>query len=184
MHGRVVHGRFLGKHPHWPIIDGILYHSSIKDLKVSYEFMVDTGADRTLIVPDHQEILGIRDEELIPIEKPIHTFAGQLQLKCLRECSLVLNDTHNNAVYINDFTVFFIAKKSKWKLFPKDDRPLSDKRIFFPSIIGRDLLSEMSLGYSESSEYLFVTRDTINYFSTLHSSFPKPPEPDSMTWNH
>ena len=175
-----VHGRFHDIPPYWPLISGVVLHPSIPH-KLSYDFMIDTGADRTLIVPDHQELIKVPDEELVSIEKPIHSFAGKLELECLTNCTLVFNDRQNNTYHFPESILYFLSSKSKRKISSTNQHPLTGVERF-PSVIGRDLLSHLSLGYCKISDYLFVTNRTSTYFDALHEHFPKPPEPDS--WLH
>ena len=171
-----VHGRFHPEPPFWPVISGTVLHRCVK-FELSYDFMVDTGADRTLIVPDHQEVIAVPPEELIPIEKPIHSFAGELELECLTKCTIIFNDMENNAYRFSDVILYFLSRKSRRKMSSDDGRPLTGVERF-PSVIGRDLLSKLSLGYCKPSDYLFVTNQTSTYFEALHHHFPKPKEPD------
>ena len=175
-----VHGRFHSTPPYWPVISGMVLHPSI-DFQISYEFMVDTGADRTLIVPDHQELIDVPQNKLIPVEKPIHSFAGKLELECLPDCTIVFNDMNNNAYRFRKVKLYFLSKKSKRRV-SAGGRPLTGVERF-PSVIGRDLLAQVSLGYCKTSDYLFVTNEVDRYFNALHEHFPKPSMPEWDIWD-
>jgi hypothetical protein len=48
----------------------------------------------------------------------------------------------------------------------------------YPNLIGRNVLEQLSLGYCQTSLYLFVTKQIGDYRAVLDANFPKPPDID------
>jgi hypothetical protein len=98
-------------------------------------FLVDTGADATIITREYQYLLSITDEEL-KIDSHVHTITGKAAFRLLNNCSIIFNDVNNKPVIFNELSIYFHPKKNIVnKLFDKDDM------VFHPNILGRNVLN-------------------------------------------
>ncbi|MGD0785396.1 MAG: hypothetical protein ABR969_06255 [Sedimentisphaerales bacterium] len=177
------HGYFHIKQPNRPLIVALFSHPSIKHAR-QLEFIIDTGADRTFIVPDWQKLLDIHDKDLREYPGDIHTFAGTIKMRCLDGCSLIFpryNPEGNpkSAYQVSNLRVFFAANSGFFSSLRR--KPLTGAGKF-PNVLGRDVLQQMSLGYCKTSSYLFVTQRTKDYQTALTSVFPNPQEAQKTNW--
>ena len=62
-----------------PIKMATVLHPSRPKTKVGWEFVIDTGADRTLISPHYEEILQIPKRLLTYETRPTPTLAGEIK---------------------------------------------------------------------------------------------------------
>ncbi len=146
-----------------PTVVGSLIHPDIQK-KIPLEFIVNTGADYTLITPVHQALLGIRDNQLLQVPEPFETLAGPLHVDALPECTLLIGDSDGNVLGIKSLTVYFLSKKSKKKLAKRGGS--------FLNILGRDAMQHLALGYCQSYGRLFLTPRTADYSHSLEKHFP------------
>lgn len=150
-----------------------VFHPSLTHKPLDYgrtlQFVIDTGAEKTLIVPYYEELLGIPDDELVPDPEPINTIGGEVRLVCLPNCCLVLNNMQHRPYVVGRLSIYFFAPQEKMKKKP----PLMGEPDF-PCIFGRDVLDQLSLGYCQTSDYLFVTKQTDKYRDKLQEEFPPP----------
>ena len=145
-----------------------IFHLSI-GFSRGLHFVIDTGAERTLIVPYYEEMLQIPQNKLLRDPEPIDTIGGKINLVCLPNCCLVFNDLQHRPYPVGRISVYFFAPEEKRKKVP----PLMGKPDF-PCVLGRDILEQLSLGYCQTSDYLFVTKQTEQYRDILQRQFPKP----------
>lgn len=162
------HGWFHKKHRHRPMIIAEIFHQSI-GFSRGLHFVIDTGAERTLVVPYYEDMLQIPQDKLERDPYPIDTIGGKINLVCLPNCCLVFNDLQHKPYPVGRISVYFFAPEEKRKRKP----PLMGKPDF-PCVLGRDILEQLSLGYCQTSDYLFVTKQTKQYRDILQQQFPKP----------
>ncbi len=165
----ITHGWFHRKHRHRPMIIAEVFHPSI-GFSRGLNFVIDTGAERTLIVPYYEKMLKIPQDELVRDPNPIDTIGGKVHLVSLPSCCIVFNDLQDRPYPVGRISVYFFASEEK----DKEIAPLMGKPDF-PCILGRDVLQQLSLGYCQTSDYLFVTRNTKEYRDVMQREFPKPP---------
>lgn len=172
-----VHGYWDGASPHRPMINATFVHPCTK-AEVCLDFMIDTGADRTFIVPEHQSLLEIPPSEL-QFETPfVQTLAGMLRFRALQGCTLIFNKGQKEAHAVNDITVFFAHYLPGWwsnitRRFSNKPRPLVGEGQSY-SVIGRDVLQKLSLGFCKEKNLLFLSKRTDAYYAALENIFPKP----------
>jgi hypothetical protein len=165
----ITHGRFHKQHRHRPMIIAEIFHPSI-GFSRGFNFVIDTGAERTLIVPYYENMLKIPTNMLVRDIGPIDTIGGKVSLVYLPFCSMVFNDMQGKPYPVGRINVYFFAPEEKSKIMaPLIGRP------DFPCILGRDILQQLSLGYCQTSDYLFVTKNTKEYRDILLKEFPRPP---------
>lgn len=166
--------------PHRPTVLAYFTHSCINKEKqcTPIRFLIDTGADRTFIVPEHQALLEIPPEHINFEVKPVDTLAGQYPFKYLRDCALTFVGDNGVVKTVKDLTIYFAAnsKKGLFNIFKKNDKPLSASGVY-PSILGRDVLKELCMGYSNEKDYLFLSQRNDDYYKCLSTNFLKPPPP-------
>lgn len=165
----ITHGWFHKKHRQRPMIIAEIFHPSM-GFSRGFHFVIDTGAEKTLIVPYYEEMLKISQDALVRDPNPIDTIGGKVYLVCLPDCSVVFNDLNQQPYVVGRVGVHFFSSEEKSKVAA----PLTGDPDF-PCILGRDVLDKLSLGYCQTSDYLFVTRWTNQYRDTLQLQFPKPP---------
>jgi len=178
----IVHGTWEGTAlPHRPTINAFFSHPCTKRDFVSLKFLIDTGADQTFIVPEHQDLLhipyGCTDFQV----KPVDTLAGKYPFNFLTGCSLTFISHDNTPKIISDVTVYFAVKPktgviSKILGLKEKEVPLGAGGVY-PSILGRDVLSQLCMGYCSTSDYLFLSQRYADYHKCLSTHFPKPPTP-------
>lgn len=162
-----VHGHFHSAYQRRPIISATLVHGCV-NARIPLDFMVDTGADRTLLVPEHQELLGISSEHLVSVPNPIYTLAGPVQCDSLPGCALVFVDRDDNPLAIHGVDVWFLRnKKTKWKEFMGEG--------CVPSILGRDVLEKLALSYCPQRDQLLLTDRTAQYSDLVAAEFGEAP---------
>lgn len=175
----IIHGIWRDKTPHRPIIHATLAHESISHTR-SIDFIIDTGADKTFIAPDHQEILGISTKQLKFETKPVQTLSGVFRFHFLTGCSLVFNGKDDQPHLLKDITAYFSTRKqSVWdRLFRRKNENRRGQALFgkgnYPSILGRDVLQKLSLGFCRTSDILFISNKHENYSKALGSEFASP----------
>jgi hypothetical protein len=131
-------------------------------------FVVDSGADHSFIVPHDEQLLGVARDNLVEVGEDAHTFVGSIKLLALPHCSIVLNDFYNAPHVVSDISICFIDPRDQKKL-----KPFATDGAF-PSVLGRDVLDKLSMGYCKRSSYLFLTDDADRYYTKLRDHFPKP----------
>jgi hypothetical protein len=127
--------------PHAKII-GSLKCSQFNDLR-TVEFVVDSGATFTTLLPFHVTLLGIDLEILEPAPKPCYTATGTPIYPLLLpdvELHLEKNDGKRNSFEI--FTLPFIHCMPT--LPPNPSNRLSPQRVAINSLLGMDVLSNFS----------------------------------------
>jgi hypothetical protein len=173
------HGRWDGQEPHRPLISATFSHPRI-DSKLTLPFIVDTGADKTFIVPEHQRLLNIHPD-LTPFEtEPVHTISGTYPFNYLTGCSLIFTGLDGSPHKIDDITIYFppTRKCSRWNPLNWISSKKKNESLVgegdFPSILGRDILQKLSVGYCKEKDYLFISQRNREYFIALKDEFPKP----------
>jgi hypothetical protein len=171
------HGKFHPKYPFYPFIIAYFEHPSIKYPR-AVQFVIDTGADRTCISPDWRYLLQIPDREFQKYHTPQVTIAGKVRVDCLTNCTISFNryqpnNTRDVYRFANLCILFSRLKYGSLSSAIRYRRLLRNVGNI-PSILGRDVLSKMSLGYCQTSEYLFVTDQCVRYYQALSVHFPKP----------
>ena len=167
------HGQFDGYDRIRPIISAEIWHPNITfDLSGPFCFVIDSGADHTFIVPHDEAMLGIPSGNLEEVKEEAHTFVGPVKLLTLKNSIIVFNDETNYPHPIPNIDICFAAPAYRDKL-----KPLAVDGAF-PSVLGRDVLDKLSMGYCKRSNYLFVTDDAERYYAELSKHFPKPPRYD------
>lgn len=174
----ITHGHFHHVYPHRPLIVASLYHKSLQ-YPCSLEFVIDTGADRTYIVPDDCNRLGISSNALIQAPGPIHTFVGLVDFYYMPNCSLIFTDHDQNSYIIEDMPIFFPPPRRSipFRWFGKDVLLGEGK---FPSVLGRDALEGLSMAFCKTSKYLFLTSRCDDYRQALEDAFGPPVNPNDM----
>ena len=172
----IVHGRFDNRFPHRPIVSCSLMHPAIKP-KISWDFVIDTGADKTFIVPDYQNLLSIPKKYLQFETRPVQTLGGPFKFKFMTHCTLVFNDAKNQPHEIKDLTVYFAAQKGFGNQGSVEGAQPEKTLVGegkFPNVLGRDVLSQVSLGFCKTNNVLFVTKHYSNYLKALNVKFARP----------
>jgi hypothetical protein len=137
----IAHGRWSG-YPPRPMIVGVFIHRRL-EIQCPIEFLIDTGADRTLIAPEYQAILRIPDNELTPYTTPVRTLGGNQYFSYLSDCILVFpSDTPKSLCYKNLNLFFYSPRRKLGFLHPLHKQNPIEWQGKFPSILGRDVLSE------------------------------------------
>lgn len=149
-----------------PMILAAVSHPDIQ-YTCTLPFVIDTGAERTLIVPRYEDILKIRKKAYISNPYSIDSIGGPVFFRCLPKCTIVFTDYNHCSYPVKNISVHFFCQQRMKKV------PLLGKADY-PNILGRDVLDQVSLGYCQQSEYLFVTKDTENYGQALFPHFPQP----------
>jgi hypothetical protein len=144
-----------------------VYHPHI-ETPHGLEFVIDTGAEMTLIVPYWEQVLNIRKGKLLDNPYEIDTIGGKISLACLPHCSIVFLDVENKPYPVHDVSIHFFSEKQKRKKTALMGEPV------YPNVIGRDVLTGLSLGYCQTSKYLFVTKEIGDYKNVLKQKFPPP----------
>ena len=80
------HGHWHGDEPHRPIVYATFYHPQ-GGAAATLDFLIDTGADQTFIVPDHQRLLGIPKDFGGFRTKPVHTLGGIYKFNYMTNCN-------------------------------------------------------------------------------------------------
>ena len=170
-----------GSRPERPrptIIATVLHPSLPKVCHVGWEFVIDTGADRTLIAPDYQQILGIPDKLLKFEVSPMPTLGGEIKFRYLKDCSLVFTTDENfKPRTIGGLILYFPPKPASLrsnlcrKLFRCRHGDILFGKKPYPCILGRDVLNRLSVGYCQTSNILFVTARHTDYATALESYF-------------
>lgn len=148
------------------MIVATIFHESI-GMSRPLPFVIDTGAERTLIPIDYERTLGINSDSLVEETIPINTLGGPVRLAYLPKCCIVLNDMNDAPYVVGPKDIYFFSSEEKQKKHP----PLTGVPDF-PCVLGRDVLDKLSLGYCQDSKYLFVTKKTELYRDTLLKEFP------------
>jgi len=164
------HGWFNRDNQNRPTILAEVHHHSMGEPR-QFEFVIDTGAENTLIVPYWEKVLDIDKKYLVQSEYPIDTIGGPIYISGLPHCSIVFTDSQNRPYPIDNIMVYFFSPKQK-----KQKIALEGDAVY-PNVIGRDVLGQVSLGYCQTSSCLFVTKQIQNYRIVLEGSFP-PPQTD------
>ncbi len=145
----------LVSYPYRPIITAEFSHLKA-GVRRHLEFLVDTGADHTVIVPEAQKKIEIHDSDLSPVPTKAKTLGGEVEFQFLRECTLTfssVNKAEGEVLPVSDLTLYFSPKPIAKK---KSPLPLSGEG-HIPCILGRDVLQGFSMGYSEKNGILFLT---------------------------
>lgn len=174
-----VHGMFATNHGKKPTIWATILHPKIK-VQISMPFIVDTGADSTLIVPYYESILGVAQRSMKHGDVPFETIGGDIYLAVLGGCTIYISGIgHEGGYSVNPVPVKFFSKK----LMKRHGRniPLAGDANY-PNILGRDVFDYVSLGYCQSSLCLFVTEETTRYRSALDPHFPRPIDEERVQW--
>ncbi len=148
-------------------------HHPVIEYEYTLQFVVDTGAEKTLVVPAYEELLCIPDSELIESPYEMDSIGGPVFFRCLPKCSLIFTDRLNRPYPVHGINIHFFSRK-KMKKLPLTGVP------DYPNLLGRDVLEQMSLGYCQTSECLFITKETVRYREALIEDFPQPFH--EMTW--
>ncbi|MDD5063694.1 MAG: hypothetical protein PHQ35_02900 [Phycisphaerae bacterium] len=165
------HGYFIQEPYSRPIVSATIWHECM-EFPATLEFLIDTGADHTLIVPDDEPRFNIQEDQLIKVPDLVHTFVGPIEMRQLNHCSVIFIDRFGEPYTVENVGVCFLAPDFKKKV-----RPLMGKGTYV-NVLGRDVLHQLSLGYCKRSEYVFLTANRTGYFDALSDVFPKPPEFD------
>ncbi len=165
--------RFDDKEPHWPLIVAYFRHPLVRSPRI-LEFIIDTGADRTLIVPDWQELLDIPKRALEPHPLPILTVAGPVRMDCLSNCTLdFFRGNRMSQFYeVSNLRIFFSPSRRRWWWPWRRGHRLKLGEGKFPNILGRDVLAHLSLGYCKPENYVFLTGRNGDYYQSLSGNFP------------
>lgn len=163
------HGRFHNKYPYYPLMIGYFKHPSMKYPR-TVEFVIDTGADRTFISPIWRYLLQVPPRNFKEYPNRMITIGGHVNVDCLDNCSLSFNRYDNSghlcgAYELTGLRILF-SKTTNGSHFKEEGK--------IPSLLGRDVLSTMSLGYCQKSQYLFLTQEYQRYYGALNLHFPKP----------
>lgn len=174
------HGWFHERHRNRPMVLATVTHPAIAVL-VPLPFIVDTGAECTVIVPQWEEVLRIPDSAFQePQDRlPMESIGGQICFRFLPDCRLVLSDRRNQCYPIGPLGICSFSRKH----MDPENLPLTGEPDF-PNVLGRDVLEKLSLGYCQKSGCLFVTEDTASYKDALGVIFPRPYDPNdpSISW--
>jgi hypothetical protein len=175
--------------PHRPIVNAIFMHACTQRC-ISLRFLVDTGADQTFIVPEHQKLLHIPDDFVGFKTLPVDTLAGKYPFNFLTNCSLIFTSPNKQPTTISNLTIYFSIKPNaglinKILKRKKPEKPLATGDVY-PSILGRDVLQQLSMGYCNTSDYLFLSQRHKDYYNCLFKEFPEPPKEEhpktAMKW--
>lgn len=169
------HGWFHKIHRKRPMILATVQHSAV-GYAHALPFIIDTGAERTVVVPEYEDLLQIQETSYEDCPFSMHSIGGPVHFRFLPKCTIVLTDCDHKPYPIRDISVHFFAQ-DKMKKVPLKGKP------DYPNIIGRDVLEQVSLGYCQTSTCLFITKQTVIYGNTLNKLFPMPFNPNTdITW--
>jgi len=172
-----------------PVVAATLLHKNSR--KGSLVFLMDSGAQQSLIVQEDQDRLGIPDRLLSPAETKAQTLGGFVAFRFLTVCSLVFSNANGETIEVPGLTLFFPSRptwRQKW-FGNKYPRPLAGEGEF-KSILGRDVLQRFSVGWSMSNAMLFHTDEHSKYQDAFKRAgfWPPPPspllpDPNSIPWS-
>jgi hypothetical protein len=161
------HGWFHKKQRDRPTIVATISHPSIS-VERGLEFLIDTGAENTLVVPYWEGVIGVDKKSLVECPYPIDTIGGEIYITGLPNCTVVFSDQEGAPYPVENIMIYFFSAKQKKR------RVALKGEAVYPNLIGRDILNQVSLGYCQTSEYLFVTKEIAQYRNALMSIFPPP----------
>ena len=165
-----------------PIIYATLWHPLCNDRLISWEFVLDSGADISFISPEHMSLLGITNDKLVPTA-PIETLGGSVKFGCLSGCSLFFTDDKGNQQVFKLPYIYFPPVPLGWrhnlckKVFGcHNSQVMSRDTKVYPSLLGRDVLRQLSLGFCQNSDVLFISQHYNNYRSALDDFIVERPD--------
>jgi hypothetical protein len=188
-----VHGGFV-KQRGWmqrlPLIFASIRHTSILP-QPPFPFVVDTGANYTLILPYFERLLEIPERNYWEGEKPIETIGGPVQFRFLNGCNLIFTSCNYTPFPVEEINVAFysprnlswLSRLTKRGRLIRKGLPFNETgKEVFPNVLGRDVLNKLGLGYCEPEGDLFITNQTNVYHDDLLQSFPAPFDPRQIIW--
>ena len=101
-------------------------------------FLVDTGADQTILMPADGLNLRLDYAKLTRVQKPVQGIGGEIE--CYEENAIVAFNDPGNAWYLYKIKL----------LIPKPNKKLLD----VPSLLGRDLLDNWRMCYAQRADDL------------------------------
>ncbi|MCK5175968.1 MAG: hypothetical protein KAR47_21415 [Planctomycetes bacterium] len=185
----IVHGDWQATATtHRPIVYATLYHPQLpsESLRYTWPFLIDTGADNTLISPKYMELLQVSDDMLGPEVGPVQTLSGEVTFRYLADCTIIFTGPNNAPNIIEGVRVYCPPKPRKVKrvckaLFRCRGAEIMASNRKFPCLLGRDVLQKLSLGYCKTSELLFLSKRHNDYKQALSPIFIPPPPPPPST---
>lgn len=177
----VIPGEFYERHAHRPMINITVAYPKC-GLSRPIPFVIDTGADFTVVVPQWEDVLCRHCPEIAadivePLKPiPVYTIGGIVYLRFLPACTLVFTDRDLQPYQVGKVGLSFFSRQ----FGNPQQLPLTGKEDF-PNILGRDVLGRLSLGYSQTSKCLFVTEETQRYREALDLLLPAS-NGDDVTW--
>jgi hypothetical protein len=143
---------------------------------VAIEFVVDTGADTTYIVHQDEIRLQFAKEKLVEVPGPVSTLGGVVDFVALPHCHLVFWDVNHNPYGIEDLSIYFLSPSFKRK------QRVHLAEGTFPSVLGRDVIEQLALGYCREKGLLCLTDQHQEFTDALLGFFQPPPEDNNIRW--
>ena len=146
-----------------PMIVAQFKHQSLPYSRM-VEFVIDTGADRTYLSPAWRQILGLKSKDLVKYHTKMITINGPTTVDCLSRCSLSFGiGQANTSLYkIENLRITVASQQSSG----------ATKSGLIPSLLGRDVLDQLSLCYHKQKNYLFITQRHDDFYNSLINNFP------------
>ncbi len=170
----IVHGEWVGpRNLKRPVIQATFVHERLGRQGL-LEFVVDTAADRTVILRRFQKQIPIRDYELNPVDRPIPTIAGLMNFSYLSHCTLVFVGKNGETFPVKDLHIHFnpvFPKPKLFGIFPRRGgrQPQAHSQRY--NILGRDVLSKYAFGCCNPEDVLFLTKHTTQYANAFKDLF-------------
>jgi len=172
----IVHGLWTNDSPPRPTISAKFICRVLGRKYEGYlEFVVDTAADRTFVVPCHQDDLGIPDADLAVETAPVKTIAGPLAFKFATDCALVFLAA-DNTPHLKRLTAYFAGQaqsstKRFWGWLSRISSRAGEGQEY--SVLGRDILKDLSIACCNPRELLFLSDSHEKFVSALQPDFGK-----------
>lgn len=175
-----IFGHFEDKTPYTPIVVATIDHAEL-EYPVSVEFLIDTGADHTLIMPPDQKRLNLPDHLFVPVPGPVYTLGGVVDMVSVSNCTLAFTDHANNTFAIDDLEVRFLASRRGFLSRFIRRRPTAGEGTL-PSVLGRDVLQILLMVFCLPCQYLMLAGESErdNYCDKLINLFGEPPDPNDV----
>lgn len=174
-----IFGRWSRDGHHRGVIQATVVHRELPEYP-TLSFVVDTASDRTFIVPYHERKYFAR--HALPLQGPVmdvETVAGPMPFMYLAHCSLMFLDATGALLAVTDIPVYFggsrptgLISKAAAALFGRRLPRVGEGQHY--SVLGRDVLNRLALGYCNPTNILFMTTDTDDYSTALRPVFPRP----------